>query len=167
MKKLLLVRHAKAEKISPNQKDFDRELANRGLMDAPRIAQTIYNEGIVPQLLVSSPAVRAISTAFYFAEQFKIDTTAILQNEDIFEASPGALLKIVNQFSDEVEFIAMFGHNPGFSYLAEYLTGYDIGEIPTCGAVLLHFEVESWSHISQNTGTLHQHWYPAQVTGDK
>ena len=163
MKKLLLVRHAKAEKISPNQKDFDRELANKGQMDAPRIAQIIFNEGVKPQLIVSSPAARALTTAQLFAEQLKIENAAIVQNEDIYEASPGVLLKIVNNFSDETDFIALFGHNPGFSYLAEYLTGSEIGEIPTCGALLIEFNFDSWKLISQNTGSLIKNWYPKEV----
>lgn len=163
MKKLFLVRHAKAEEGSVGQKDFDRALQQKGLMDAPRMGRTIAENAERPQKLISSPALRAYQTAYFFAEQLKFETSEIELDEDIYEASARSLLKFVNNLEDAYDSIMLFGHNPSFSYLTEYLTKEIIGDIPTCGVVLIHFELDTWQAVSDNTGYLKGTWYPKEM----
>jgi phosphohistidine phosphatase len=162
MKKLFLVRHAKAEEASVGQKDFDRMLHHKGLMDAPRMGRTIAEAAERPQKLISSTAVRAYQTAYFFAEQLKFETSEIELNEDIYEASARSLLNTVNQLDDRYDCLMLFGHNPSFSYLSEYLTKDIIGDLPTCGVILIEFELDTWKAVSEATGKLKQFWYPQE-----
>jgi phosphohistidine phosphatase len=112
-----------------------------------------------PDLLVSSPAVRAITTAKFFAGELGIPFKEILQKPEIYEASCPALLRLVNELPVHAETVVVFGHNPGLSMLASYLTGEHI-ELPTCAIAGVTFELEDWSMVSSGTGRLMYFDYP-------
>jgi len=164
-KTLILIRHAKSDWSENGQKDFDRELNQRGHMDAPRMGGKLKDLGIVPDLIVSSPAARARLTTEYICEQIHYPLDAVDFQEDIYEASVRTLLKVVNELNDKYKTVVIVGHNPGFSYLAENLTHTEIGNIPTCGIVELQFELDSWALISQNTATLKSFIFPKMFFG--
>src|ERR1700749_4832323 len=108
MKKLLLVRHAKAEKETGG-KDFDRPLKYIGIQDAGFMADRLKDNGIIPELIITSPAQRTKTTAEIFSDHLKLPEAAT--NKAIYEASEKTLLKIINEFPDECNFIALVGHN--------------------------------------------------------
>lgn len=152
MKKLLLVRHAKSDWNNPSLPDFDRPLNKRGDRDAPKMAEKLLNKHIVPQKLVSSPALRAFTTAKYFADVFNIDKKEIQTEPAIYEASVSALLNIVNRFDNRYDFVALFGHNPGITSFAINLCDTDVFDMPTCGVILIEFPFDDWKMISKDTG---------------
>ena len=159
-KKLLLIRHAKSDWSTPNCSDFDRPLNKRGNENALMMAKRLKNNGILLQEIVSSPALRAISTANIIATEIGISKNKIELNKFIYEASCDTLLKIVNSFDQETDFVTLFGHNNGITDLAVYLTGADIFNIPTCGMVMITFPFEDWKMISKNTGEVVFYDYP-------
>lgn len=150
MKKLLLIRHAKAEKDTGG-KDFDRPLKYPGIQDARFMAEHIREEGIVPQLIVTSPALRTKTTAEIFADTFKLPDPT--KEKSIYEASRQTWLKVINGLPDDSDFIAIVGHNPGVSEILYYLTG-ESREVHTSTTALVEFDADSWSVISGNTGKL-------------
>ena len=160
MKQLLLIRHAKSDWNDPAQKDFDRPLNNRGHMNAPEMAQRLVKRGIIPQQIVSSPAMRAQTTANYFAEAFGFKKSTIQKEPAIYEASANALLKLINKLDNQHNLIALFGHNPGLTHIAENLSGAEIYNIPTCGMVLIEFPFDDWEMISYGTGEMVFFDYP-------
>ena len=160
MKQLILIRHAKSDWNDPAQKDFYRPLNNRGHMNAPEMAQRLVKRGIIPQLIVSSPAMRAQTTAKYFAEALGIKKSEIQKEQVIYEASPSSLLKVINQLDNRHNLVALFGHNPGLTTIAVNLCGADIYNIPTCGMVLIEFPFDSWEMISNGTGEMIFFDYP-------
>ncbi|WP_316738965.1 SixA phosphatase family protein [Pedobacter aquatilis] len=157
-KQLLLVRHGKSDWGNPELKDFDRPLNKRGKENAPEMADRLINRGFKFDAIVSSPAKRAKSTAKFFAEAYKTDN--INYEESIYEASSATLLKVINGFNDDAETVIMFGHNPGFTDLANDLSDADIYNIPTAGMVLISFPFVSWKMISKGTGDLVFFDYP-------
>jgi phosphohistidine phosphatase len=159
-KNLFLVRHAKSDWSVSGQKDFERQLNGRGLNDAPKMGRKLYEMGMKPDLIISSPAVRARLTAELIAEQLKYDTDKIVFNEEIYEASVRSLLKVINSIDDKNKTVIIVGHNPTFTYIAESLTKREIGNIPTCGAVQMEFNLNSWKEVSEGTGTLKSYNYP-------
>lgn len=150
MKKLLLIRHAKAEQGS-SFADFERSLKPRGIDDATMMAGRLKTKGIIPQLVVSSPAQRALSTAEVFSHQ--LATGDIQTNKAIYEASDATLFSIITGLPDEYEFIALVGHNPGISQILHYLSG-EYKDVPTCTVALLEFEANSWKEVSGDSGKL-------------
>ena len=152
MKKLLLVRHAKSDWNTDAKTDFDRPLNKRGHRDAPAMAERMLNKHLVPQIIVSSPAVRALTTAKYFANTFTIDEKLIQIEPTIYEASVAALLSVVNKLDNKFEFAALFGHNPGITNFAIHLCDTSVYDMPTCGVILIEFPFDDWAMVSQDTG---------------
>lgn len=150
MKKLLLIRHAKAEQ-GTSYADFERPLKTRGIDDATMMAGRLKSRGIVPQMVLSSPALRALSTAEVFSHQ--LATGEIKTNRAIYEASDAALLNIINDLPDEHELVALVGHNPGISQILQYLSG-EYRDVPTCTIALLKFNIDAWKEISGSSGKL-------------
>jgi phosphohistidine phosphatase len=157
-KQLLLVRHGKSDWGNADLKDFDRPLNKRGKENAPEMAERLLKKGFKFDLIVSSPAKRAKSTAKYFAEAY--DFEHIIYDETIYEANTTALLKVVNGLSDGADTVIVFGHNPGFTDLANALSDADIYNIPTAGMVLISFPFDSWKMVSRGTGELVFFDYP-------
>ncbi|SDD52945.1 SixA phosphatase family protein [Pedobacter soli] len=157
-KQLLLVRHGKSDWGNLDLKDFDRPLNKRGKENAPEMAERLVNKGFKPDLLVSSPAKRAKSTAKYFAEAYGFEQ--IQYETSIYEANTTALLKVVNDLDDSADKVLMFGHNPGFTDFANELSNADIYNIPTAGMVLISFPFDSWQLVSRGTGDLVFFDYP-------
>lgn len=159
-KQLVLVRHGKSDWGNANLKDFDRPLNNRGKENAPEMAERLFNKNFKPDILVSSPAKRAFTTAKYFAKQYAIDKSDILLEPSIYEANIKALLNVVNDLDNSYNKVIMFGHNPGFTEFVNYLADAKIYNIPTCGMVMLTFPFDEWSLVSAHTGELVFFDYP-------
>jgi len=130
------------------------------------MAERILKKELVPQLIVSSPALRALFTARHFAQVWGKSTGQIQLELDIYEANATALLKVVNELSDKYDHVALFGHNPGLTDFANYLSDANIYNVPTSGTVLMEFDVNKWSEISFHSGRLIEFDYPKSANED-
>lgn len=159
-KLLILIRHGKSDVPNLGQRDIDRELNHRGHSDAPRMGRKLAEMDLKPDLIVSSPSIRTTQTTEYICEPLSYPVEKVDFQEDIYEASVRTLLRLVNELDNSLQTVFIVGHNPGFTYFSEYLTGKEIGNIPTCGVVELAFEVDDWALVSQNTASLKSYIYP-------
>jgi phosphohistidine phosphatase len=159
-KQLLIIRHAKSDWGDFNLKDFDRPLNHRGKKNAPEMVERLVQNHIIPDHMVSSPALRAFTTAKYFATGWKIREVEIEINTSIYEANVKALLKAINNFDDQFNKVALFGHNPGLTDLLNYLTDTHISNMPTCSVAIIEFSCDHWSEISNSMGKLVLFDYP-------
>ena len=150
MKKLLLVRHAKAEKEVIG-KDFDRPLKYTGIQDAAFMAERLKDRSFIPQLIITSPALRTKTTAEIFADQFSLPEPEV--NNAIYEASMQTWLHTINQLPNEQNFIAVVGHNPGVSQILYYLTG-EGREVHTCTTAIIDFDTDDWADVTEDSGNL-------------
>lgn len=150
MKKLLLVRHAKAVHDS-DYSDYERPLKHSGIRDATMMAERLSSESIIPQLLVTSPSLRTSATADILAEHLELSKP--LKNEHIYDASQQTLLDVINQFPDEHDFIGLVGHNPGINQLLNYYTG-NLREVSPGAVALITFEVDEWKEVTYDSGKL-------------
>lgn len=159
-KKLLLVRHAKSDWGDASLSDFNRPLNSRGLKDSLVMAQRIAVHQLVPEKLISSPALRAITTCRLMAENWKKELTNIVEEPTIYESNVPNLLKIVNELDDKYDYVALFGHNNGITDFSVYLTDADLFNIPTCGVALIEFPFDNWEMVSKDTGDLLMYDFP-------
>lgn len=162
MRLLTLVRHAKSSWDQPGQADFVRPLNERGEQDAPRMALHAKRSAGRPDRIVSSPAVRALTTARVFAEVMGIEPAGIIEQRRIYEASPETLLGLVQRLDDDDRHVMMFGHNPGFSELAHLLAKCGFDDMPTCAVVQIGFSMPHWIDVAEGSGTLRFYAYPKQ-----
>jgi len=160
MRTLYITRHAKSSWNDPRIDDFDRVLNERGQRDAPFMAKTFGARGEGVDLLVSSPAARAKTTATFFHDMSGLELPPIQEIPAIYLASLHTLLSVVNRLPDSAARIMLFGHNPGLSELTAYLTNSAIGELPTCATVRIDLPVDHWSEVSGGLGDLIWYDYP-------
>ena len=159
-KQLLLIRHAKSDWNNAGLRDFDRPLNKRGNVNAPEMAARLFKQNIIPDLVVSSPALRAITTAKYFAETWQIESTKIQLEKTIYEANIKSLLAVVNHLDHQFNHVALFGHNPGLTDFANYLSRANIFNMPTCSVVMITFPIDNWNEVSADTGDVVFFDYP-------
>jgi len=160
MKNLFLIRHAKSSWDERSLRDFDRPLNDRGHKSAPFMAELLFSKGMIPDYILSSPANRALSTAKYFAQSFDIPDTDIVTDHDLYHASVTDLLAIVQSIPEEKKVVLLLGHNPGFTDLANYLTGEHIFNVPTSGIVHIEFDTLFWGKTGRNRGRLMAFYEP-------
>ncbi|MEQ8909864.1 MAG: histidine phosphatase family protein [Vicingaceae bacterium] len=160
MKELFIIRHAKSSWSNANLKDFDRPLNERGLRDAPRMGERLQKKNLKPDLIVSSPANRALTTAKTIAEKLSYPSDCIREESLIYGATVNDMIQLLSKTQDKVKRLFVFGHNPTFSSLAEELSNESLGSIPTCAVVALKVPFESWQMLSRGTADLWFYDYP-------
>jgi phosphohistidine phosphatase len=146
MKSLFLVRHAKASRDDPSLADRDRPLNKRGLNDAPAMGKRLAKQAV--NLIVSSPALRALTTAQLFADQLGLARQSIVIDERIYATTADELLALIHEVDDGHDCVMLFGHNPEFSELAGRLAGKGV-DMPTCAVARFRFDVASWADVGQ------------------
>lgn len=152
MKTLYLVRHAKSTWDEANQSDFERTLNERGANDAATMAKLLGKKNVKPELIISSPAARALLTAEIFAEQLHYLAKNIFTDERIYEATMRDLTSVVRGIDDKHHTAIMFGHNPGITNFANLLGSDYLPALPTCAIVGLELAIDSWSEIERYCG---------------
>ena len=163
MRTLFLIRHAKSSWDHPGLRDFDRPLNERGLHEAPLMAQILVQEGLRPDLLVSSPAKRAWTTAQVFATAFEVREEAVRRALDIYEADPLDIIRLISALPDHASTVFMFGHNPTFTDVANIFAEKHIENVPTCGIVRIESEVDSWGAFDESNATVRKHYFPKET----
>jgi phosphohistidine phosphatase len=160
MKRLFIVRHAKSSWDDPSLDDIDRPLNNRGKKNAPEMGIRLLKQGILPDLLISSPAKRAFTTAKSIAEKIGYAKKNIQIDEGLYHGSSNSMISIIQSLDDEINSVMIFGHNPGFTDFANMLCGINIYNIPTAGIVAIDFNTDTWSEVNYNAGELVFFDYP-------
>ncbi|WP_430895468.1 MULTISPECIES: SixA phosphatase family protein [unclassified Paraflavitalea] len=147
MKQLVLVRHAKSSWELGDVTDFNRTLNERGLRDAPEMAARVKKRAIMPDLIITSTAVRAKTTATIFKEILQVPDSAFQLDDELYLAEYTYFMKLVASCSDDVNTLMLFSHNPGitaFAYLISSKINVRIDDIPTCGVFSVHIDTEHW-----------------------
>ncbi len=160
MKNLILVRHAKSSWDRPGLPDIERPLNKRGLRDAPFMADVLKKKEIKPNLIISSPANRAYTTAKIFAEHLDYDIQNILKESDLYLADVEEFLSVLKQIDDSISTIMLFSHNPGLLYFLHYLTDTKLDDFPTCAVISLSLSTESWKQIKEKSAKILFYEYP-------
>jgi phosphohistidine phosphatase len=136
--RLILMRHAKSDRSDPAARDFDRPLTKRGRCAVAPMAKWLRKKDFVPDLILSSPAVRARETALLLAGELDIRKSAVAFDANIYEAGVAALLRVLR--GREEKALLLVGHNPGFDELLLHLCSEppprdDEGKLLTTAAI--------------------------------
>ena len=164
MKILTLVRHAKSSWRDTVLSDRERPLNKRGLRDAPIMGGRAVEAGIRPSLIVSSPAVRAWTTAKIFATELGYPIEFLQREDDIYLASLNSLLDVIASQDPGFNNLMLFGHNPGLTNLANYLSPGLTTNLPTAGLVSVQFERDDWQLYERPKTDLLVYDYPKKTS---
>ncbi|MFJ7042841.1 phosphohistidine phosphatase [Streptomyces sp. JV178] len=166
-RRIVLFRHAKAD--WPQVSDHERPLADRGRMDAAVAGRKLADSGISFDLALCSTAVRTRET-WKLAVHELPERPKTVYEERIYEASPGDLIALLNETSDDAQTVLLVGHNPGVQALAEILAGQAEGDarermsrrdFPAAAYAVISFE-GSWKSLEPGVGTLVDYWAPTE-----
>jgi phosphohistidine phosphatase len=162
MKTVLLMRHAKSSWKDHELPDMERPLNKRGKKDVPRIGSLLYDKELVPQLIISSPAMRAKMTAETIAE--KTGFTGDIHYDDCFYlAEPDVYVNALMRLPDDVERVLLVGHNPGLEGLVQILSR-QVESLPAGALAYLVLPVKRWSEITGDTlAEIIQLWSPRDL----
>jgi phosphohistidine phosphatase len=142
MIRLALVRHAKSDWGDPSLDDHDRPLNDRGLRDAPRMARALAETGFRPEVILSSTALRARTTAEAFAAEFGV---AVNLDPELYGAPRRTLLAAAA--ASGARQVIVVAHDPGMTDLAEQLSGGGIGHMPTCAVATFTWDQNDWEVV--------------------
>lgn len=149
MKTLLVLRHAKSSWKEEGVSDHDRPLNKRGKRDAPRVGELLLDEGLKPELIISSTARRARKTASKVASQCGYQGIIELQGT-LYLAPPGAYLETLRKVDDALDRVLVVGHNPGLEQLVAQLTGQHT-PLPTATLAQIELDITRWRDINTQT----------------
>ena len=160
MKTLYLVRHAKSSWDNANLADFDRPLNKRGKKAAPFMAELMQEKGVSPDLIISSPANRALTTAETFCGTLDYPLEKIEKHMEIYEGGLNHMLQVVRRIPDDHPTAMLFGHNPTLTSFANFISGQHLENIVTCGIVRIDMKNDSWKETMMDSGELVWYEYP-------
>lgn len=146
MKTLFLVRHAKSSWNDTTIPDKDRPLNARGKRDAPKMGKRLAKRNVKVDLILSSPACRAITTARVLADKLDYKLTDIIVDDRLYPGAVHNLLKIVHNLGNKSDRVMLVGHDPALSTLAHRLSS-DITHMPTCAVAEFTFKAKLWSDV--------------------
>jgi phosphohistidine phosphatase len=149
MKQLIIVRHAKSSRDPSIPADFDRPLNERGHKDAPLMAQRLLQDKVAIDVIVSSPAKRALTTALYFAEAYHIKEKNIIKASELYEAPSFVFFDVIAKLDNTHNNVGIFAHNPGITNFINQLTTTRIDHMPTCAAFAVKAAIERWEDFER------------------
>lgn len=150
MRTLLVMRHAKSDWGAAFGSDHERPLVRRGVKAAGRMGRFLTDAGTAPDLILSSSAIRALTTAELAAEAGGWDCE-IVTNRDLYASDPERVLEMVREINNGVERLLIAGHEPTWSTLVTWLTGGDRVRMPTAAVACLDLPHGGWIDLAPAT----------------
>lgn len=150
MKTLYLVRHAKSS-WKHDVDDHKRPLKERGIKDGLLVSKKVAKKIDSPQKIISSDAMRALSTAKFFKEALNVDDRNFETNHQLYDFSGQNVMRIIKAFDDKLDSVMIVGHNHAFTSIVNMLGDRHIENVPTCGFIMLQFNIEKWGDITTGT----------------
>lgn len=159
-KTLYLVRHAKSSWDDPSLADRDRPLNERGLSSAPDMGRRLAAQGHKPDLVISSPARRALSTAKKLAKEMGYRESKVITDEHLYFSGTRSMVDLLEKLDDKHKKVMIVGHNPAMTSLLNILCDSEVENMPTCAVAMIEFDMESWSELTMTDGELMDYEYP-------
>lgn len=176
MKRLILLRHAKAVPLGPELEDHDRVLAERGRLEAVRMAQFLREEGSLPDLVLCSTAARTRQTLELMQGEWG-STLVVREIPELYLARWLTIVNLIRQVRERAETLMVVGHNPGLEEAARILARppqdaktrklHQLlqGEYPTAAMSIFEFEIDPWSAVDRGEGELSAFVRPRDLRG--
>ncbi|MDL5047748.1 histidine phosphatase family protein [Oscillatoria amoena NRMC-F 0135] len=163
MKTIYFLRHAKSSWKDADLSDIDRPLNKRGKLNAPMMGRHLRKLKVKPQLIISSPSKRTMTTALIIADKIGYEERNIKIDMHLYGANVAQIAQLVHHLDDNLKKVMIVGHNPAFTLIVDYFTGKPIDNLPTCGLVQIDFKAKTWKEIVPKAGSLELFEFPKKV----
>ncbi|MEN8303269.1 MAG: histidine phosphatase family protein [Campylobacterota bacterium] len=153
MKTLYLIKHAKSDWSVPGESDMERDITKKGLKHINTIGSYLALQGINPDVILSSCALRAQETSNVLAQKIDFSGPQYYLQE-LYQSSPELIKEIIMAQDDELSSMFIVGHNPQLSELVFMLSGEHIAKMPSLAIVAIKFDIQEWSELQEKQGTI-------------
>ncbi len=147
MKTLYLVRHGKSSWENMSHQDYERPLLEKGISRTRKVALSLKEKNICPDLIISSHAQRAYETAGIIADKLHYPVDKIQIEKGLYFSGPEAMEHVILGLDDALEEVMLVGHNPDMTKLANVFLTDKLDYLPTTGIVCVKFDTESWTEV--------------------
>lgn len=154
MKKVYLIRHAKAIARDSGITDSERYLTKSGKSESVVMAKKLKEKEVMPEILLSSPAIRAVETARIFAKILEYPLKDIQYINLLYNSQARTLVDVIKKTNNSYNSLMLFGHEPSLSQCAAYLLKEFKEELAKSGVICIHFKNDNWRSISEGQGSL-------------
>lgn len=155
MKKLIFVRHGRAEDPVSEISDFERSLTVKGKVICRQMAKKFHDRENNPGLMITSPAFRALETAYIFAGEFGTKPESVrIESNLYYRATVKLLFELLAGIGDETDSITLFGHNPAFTEMPDRLCRDGCEFLTKTSVVCISFQAKAWSDVRLDSGKL-------------
>lgn len=152
-RKLIFIRHARAEDQASGMSDFERSLTKKGKLQSRQMAQVMKSKEDDPGMIVSSPAFRALETALIFCREYGISTDSIVIRSDLYsDLVHTEYIPFIASLGSDNSAITFFGHNPLITELASWFAADEPDNLPKTAILCLSFNIDNWSDIEPRSG---------------
>ena len=148
-RRLFIIRHGKSSWDHEGLQDIDRPLAMRGIRNAGEMAERLLKKDLVPQLILSSPASRALNTAMIMSKSWGIKAENLQITDSLYMAYLSEIDQVIGGVPAKIKNLAIFGHNPSFTAYANKFLELPLDNLPTAGVVIVTLESENWGEIGR------------------
>lgn len=162
MKYLTIIRHAKSSWENPDLDDLVRPLNERGIHSIKTIGNYFKENRIQPDLVITSPATRALQTAIGIGYYLNYSSNDLLIKQEIYFGNTTSILGVLKKLDNDFNDVFLFGHEPILSSLIELFTKNRMDKFPTCAVYRIAFDINQWKEIK--TGNLVFFITPKQLT---
>jgi len=148
IRRLTLLRHGQAHAIDSGAEDFERTLTRRGIAEATAMGARIVQRGLIPDLILASPAERAWHTASLVAAACELDGNKLRAARELYLAAPETLWRLVTASSAATLHLMICGHNPGLSQIASRMGPHPRPlDLATAGLVTAMWSSLDWAEL--------------------
>lgn len=147
-KELFIIRHAKSDWDTVVD-DMDRPLTERGVKNAYQMAERLKKDGTIPGLLLTSTAVRAFHTAVIMHRIWELENEVLQIRPRLYMGRQDDILQVLAEIPEEEDSVAIFGHNPSFTDMANRFLSEEVEKIHTAGVARFRFEEGSWQDLGR------------------
>lgn len=148
---IILMRHGEAGFAL---RDFDRPLVEEGMEKCQSQGLMLQHQNVNLSAIVSSPAIRAFSSAIALASAMNYTESKIIADDKLYNAPAEVILQVIKNFEDVWNTVLLVGHNPGISYLARSLCPQIVNDLDVGDLYLISFPLLHWSDIEISQGQL-------------
>jgi len=154
------MRHAEASNEMPGLNDFDRPLTAHGITMTGKVNRYLREQACIPDLIITSPAVRALETARLVAEGLDITPGQVQVQRIIYDADRDDLEELFYAIPPSADTLLLVGHNPGLTDFVNLFLDVPVGSLPTSGLVCLGSDIKEWDRIMEKEAKLHFIFFP-------
>lgn len=167
MKKLVIIRHADFQRDDPTISDLNRPLSKQGQRDLLAVSSSLIQQGIRPDVIVTSPALRTRESSELIAKKMNLSQDQIVIEDRIYEAERSDLLHIVQALDNSYETVFLVGHNPGVSTLYHLLINQEVRSFSTSCAAVIDFKIDGWREASFKHASMAHYLMPKDLDAPK